>query len=1039
MFRVRYRLGRVARAQVARGLPLGDPLRLVRWIFLVFSVASAVLLLGVLLMQARHGNPIVVVAAAGLPCLVAKWFDEYHGRVHPLWWDVAEAALLALVGVATGNPLTIVVLLYVRLAFHALEAPAIRLALLTVTSTSAYLMALLVLRALDGAAAEPVAYIFLGSGFLLVAPAIHVLGTTLASLARAVEREVALRGAIAQMSRALPEEAVAQAAVDAVRSVLRDANVAVALALGPPTDCRVVAVNAPTSEPAAIGRPINFLALSESQRGRLRTGGLHLSGDELAAMWPADGGPCPQGLFIADVALEGGSGGLVFISGSVVPEEDRVTVVTLVEHIALRLRAATMGRELQHRRSDERLESLTRHTSDAITVIDRDGVVRYASPASTTVLGRPPQSVVGVRLPDIVHPDDARDVERALGDAAAVDGAVASVEFRVVGAGGDWHHLEALGTNLLHDPDVGGVIVTIRDITERRRMEAGLRESETNFRRLFEANPQPMWLYDVGTLEFLVVNDAAVIQYGYTREEFLAMHVDDICASTIDMHASRKQSRRRREAREESQHSTKDGLIIDVQVESSVLTFQSREVVLMLARDVTDERELHRRLEHQTLHDLLTGLPNRRLLETHVRRALARAERLPAHKPALLVLDLDGFKTINDTLGHALGDRVIAAVAERLETSLRPGDTASRLGGDEFAVLLEDTGGAEDAVLVAERLVAEIQRPLTIEGRSVAVSASIGIALPHPEHAGVEDLVGDADIAMYVAKSQGTGCCVLFEPAYRVALIDRLTLQEELGEAVQHKQLMVHYQPQLELSTGRVVAVEALVRWPHPIRGMIPPDVFIPVGEQMGLVPAIDAWVMRTACSQLRRWCDEGLPAMRIAVNLSGSDLERADLVDVVRRALVDAMLDPWQLELELTESVAVGQPESAVGRLAALRDMGVRIAIDDFGTGYSMFSRLRDLPVDRLKIDRSFVTDMSTDDDARAIVSSTILMGHALGLDLVAEGVEDEATASMLREMRCDTAQGYHFARPMPADELSVWLRDRLTTPSSPAAASVR
>ena len=303
------------------------------------------------------------------------------------------------------------------------------------------------------------------------------------------------------------------------------------------------------------------------------------------------------------------------------------------------------------------------------------------------------------------------------------------------------------------------------------------------------------------------------------------------------------------------------------------------------------------------------------------------------------------------------------------------------MGGDEFAVLLEDTGGPADAVLVAQRLVCEIQRPLNIDGRSVAVSASVGVALPRSGHSGVDDIVGDADIAMYVAKGEGTGACVLFEPRYRTALVERLTMQEELGAAVQSRQLTVHYQPQLELATGRVVAVEALVRWPHPTRGMVPPDAFIPVGEQMGLVPAIDAWVLETACHQLRRWCDDGLPSLRIAVNLSGSDLERADLVDLVRHVLLECMLDPWQLELELTESVAVGQPDSAVGRLAELRAMGVRIAIDDFGTGYSMFSRLRDLPVDRLKIDRSFVTDITTDDDARAIVASTIAMGHALGL----------------------------------------------------------
>jgi diguanylate cyclase (GGDEF)-like protein/PAS domain S-box-containing protein len=1009
------------------GPPTGDPLQLVRWIFLVFCLASALLLMVVLSAQALSGHHVIVaIAVVTLPCLGAKWFDEYRGqRRHPLSWDLVEAMALLVVGVAAGSPLTILLLLYCRLAFHGLVERTGRLIALSAASTAAYLGALLLLRAIEGPAAQPAASLWLASGFAVVASSFHVLGTTLVRLGRALERELALRLAMDRLSPALADDEMPQAAVAAVLAMIGRTHFEVALALGPTADMRIAAVSRVPPPPGVIGRKLSFSLLSAEQSGRLRHGGLQLAGAELAAVWPVADGPPPHALFLATLAVDAVPIGTMLVSGTEeVPAEDRVTLITLLEHIALSLQAATMSGELQRRRSDERLESLTRHTSDVITVIDRDGTLRYVSPASATVLGVRPQDLVGQRLPYLVHPDDVRDVERALNDATATEGAMSTMEFRVVGVAGEWRYLEALGTNLLHDPDVAGVIVTMRDITDRRRMEMGLRESETNFRRLFEVNPQPMWLYDATTFEFLAVNEAAVLQYGYTREEFLSMQVDELSATALDPHSSPKRNRRRHEAREETQHRSKEGLVIDVQVESSLLVFRSRDAVLMLVRDVTDERELHRRLEHQTLHDALTGLPNRRLLDTHIRRALARAERLFGHQPALLVLDLDGFKTINDTLGHALGDRVIVAVGERLLTSLRPGDTASRLGGDEFAVLLEDTGGPDEAMLVAQRLVAEIERPLSIDGRSLAVSASIGVALPQKDHAGVDGIVGDADIAMYVAKGLGNGSCVLFEPGHRAALIDRLTMQEELGVALASGQLLVHYQPQLELDTGRVVAVEALVRWQHPTRGMILPDVFIPVGEQMGLIPAIDAWVLRSACQQLRRWCDDGLPPMRIAVNLSSSDLERADLVDVVRGVLLDCMLDPWQLELELTESVAIGQPESAVARLAALRALGVRIAIDDFGTGYSMFSRLRDLPVDRLKIDRSFVADITTDDDARAIVGSTIAMGHALGLDLVAEGVEDEATAAVLREMHCDTAQGYHFARPLPADELSEWLR---------------
>ena len=575
------------------------------------------------------------VAALVLPWLGVRWFEEYRGFAQPFAFDVLEAGALLLVGVASASPLTVLVLLYSRVAFRALVDPARRLVALTIVDTAAFLTAVLVLRGLRGPEAEPVAYLFLASGFGLVAPTMHLVGATLTRLARAVSRELALRGAIAQLSRALPDDAVAQAAVDAVSSLLSGHGADVAIALGPQDDCRIAATSRANPSPGIIGRQIDLTAWTDEHRAMVGEGGLQLVGDELAALWPAERTDNPDSLFIADIAVDGKSAGLVFVSGPRVPRDDRITVVTLVEHIALRLEAAAMTRELRQR------------------------------------------------------------------------------------------------------------------------------ESETNFRQLFDANPQPMWLYDAAGLDFLVVNDAAIEQYGYSREEFLSMRVDDLCAPGADPYSSREHSRRRREVREETRHRTRDGVLIDVQVESSNLIFHGRDVVLMLARDVTEERELHQMLEHQTLHDILTGLPNRRLLETHVRRALARAERRPDHQPAVLVLDLDGFKTINDTLGHAVGDRVIAAVAQRLAQGLRPGDTASRLGGDEFAVLLEDTVGPTDAVLVAERLVSEIQRPLNIDGRSVAVSASVGVALPLASHSGVEDIVGDADIAMYVAKSLGTdrACC----------------------------------------------------------------------------------------------------------------------------------------------------------------------------------------------------------------------------------------------------------------------------------------
>ena len=571
---------------------------------------------------------------------------------------------------------------------------------------------------------------------------------------------------------------------------------------------------------------------------------------------------------------------------------------------------------------------------------------------------------------------------------------------------------------------VGGALAQLRLATERERVLRRV-ESDAHFRGLFEANPQPMWLYDVETLAIVAVNDAAVRHYGFGRTEFLGMTVTDLDAGNGPVPGDGQAPVRADAASTDGdhRHRLRDGRIIDVETASSRLEFQGRSVVLVLARDVTEQRELHRRLEHQAFHDSLTGLPNRARLDEHARRRLDPTAADSRTRLAMLVFDLDGFKVVNDTLGHAFGDRVIAEVGARLRANLRPGDTASRLGGDEFAILLGRTTSTDEAIAVARRVIAAIELPVVIDGRRVGITASVGIAFPRPEHRSLEDLLSDADVAMYVAKTQGTGSCVVFESGYRDALMDRLSLQEDLASALTSDQLSVEYQPQLDLRSGRVVAVEALVRWHLPARGLVPPDVFIPLAEQLGLVSAIDEMVLRTACHQLRIWCDDSDWSLRMAVNLSGRDLDRPEWAAMVRTTLLEYMLDPWQLELELTESVAVSQPEATVARLQELRAMGVRIAIDDFGTGYSMLTRLRHLPADRLKIDRSFVTDVGTDDDARTIVGSTITMGHALGLDLVAEGVETARTAAVLGELGCDYAQGYHFSRPLPAAQMTEWL----------------
>ena len=551
---------------------------------------------------------------------------------------------------------------------------------------------------------------------------------------------------------------------------------------------------------------------------------------------------------------------------------------------------------------------------------------------------------------------------------------------------------------------------------ERRAQQALLAASEENFQQVFERNPQALWLHDADSGQVLAANAAAMKQYGFTREEFLALRAEDLIVEGGPVGGG--------------QHRTKDGGIIEVQTDTGSVVFQHRRSTMVLARDVGEQRRLQQRLEHNALHDPLTGLANQVLLRRSVRASLDRARIDPRNTPAVLVLDLEGFKFVNDSLGHAAGDQVIAIAAARIARCIKGRDMAARLGGDEFSVLLDMTDDGGHAPDVARRIIDEIQQPIHLSGRKLTISACCGVAT-YDESRTPEQMLSDADIAVYAAKSQGPGSVALFHTELRTALMDRIQLEQDLTTAIANDQLLVAYQPQVDLETGRAVAVEALVRWAHPERGAIPPDTFITLAEQMGIIPSIDEWVLRTALSTLRMWsATPGLEGLRVSVNLSGHDLGREDLVDVVRCALTDSGVEPWRLELELTETAAVAQPVTAILRLRELRALGVRLAIDDFGTGFSMLSTLRDLPVDRLKIDRSFVMGIDGDDDARAIVQSTIAMGHSLGLDLCAEGVETDGGAAVLRELGCDTAQGYLFSRPLSDSATLDWLRGRAAAP---------
>jgi diguanylate cyclase (GGDEF)-like protein len=439
-----------------------------------------------------------------------------------------------------------------------------------------------------------------------------------------------------------------------------------------------------------------------------------------------------------------------------------------------------------------------------------------------------------------------------------------------------------------------------------------------------------------------------------------------------------------------------------------------------LLRRVT--RRLRRQveeIEHQAMHDNLTGLPNRVLFRDRVEQALHGAKRHPG-EVAVMFLDLDRFKEVNDTLGHESGDVLLREVGQRLAHSLRAGDTVARLGGDEFAVLAAGLDEADDALVVAKKLRQAVEWPFTLRGLTLEVEASIGIAI-FPEHGtDVDTLLRHADVAMYQSKEAHSGVGV-YSPERDVYSPDRLKLLGELRRAIEQNELVLYYQPKVSLSTSEVVGFEALVRWQHPEQGLLAPERFVPFAEHTGLVKPLTRYVMREAVRSCAKWHEHGLD-LGVAVNLSARDLLDLHLPDEVRLLLSETGIDPGRLELEITENTILSDPVRTRAILSRLKELGVRLAIDDFGSGYSSLGYLKRLPLDVLKIDKSFVMTMLADDDSAAIVRSTIDLAHNLGLEVVAEGVATESISGALAALRCDAAQGFYFAGPLPEGEAARW-----------------
>jgi diguanylate cyclase (GGDEF)-like protein/PAS domain S-box-containing protein len=719
------------------------------------------------------------------------------------------------------------------------------------------------------------------------------LNTLVRAHLRAVMRERILRNAAASLVAATSRSETFDAAFAAVRALIEEASVLILLR-DELTEPFTISSSTAAIDFHAPRRNLSLGALSSPLRRALQEGrSVRLANGE--ASWLGKTLGFPQNtkvLLLEPLVVQQELRGIMVVGNGNVTDDVVLGINALGSHIALAIERETLVHDRSLSQSEERFRSLVRHSSDIIAIIESDGRFRYVSPSAERILGRSPEDLIATDICSLVLPEQQIRVRSFIEDVAQSAGNNPMAEFRMEHADGSWRYFEAFGNSMLHDPSVAGIVLNIRDITERKRAE-------------------------------------------------------DLLA-------------------------------------------------------------------HQAFHDTLTNLPNRALFLDRLSHALARVAR-HRRSVAVLFLDLDRFKVINDSLGHDMGDELLILASERILTSMRQGDTCARLGGDEFTVLLEDITSVDDAVAVAERIVELFRAPFLVRGHSIFVSTSIGIAISRRGIDRPSDLLREADVAMYSAKTNGKAGFAIFEPSMGSSSSKRLDLENSLREAIEKRQFTLLYQPQIEMETGRLASFEALVRWVVPDRGIVSPGEFIPLAEETGLILPLGRWVLEEACRQGRMWQDL-FPANppEIAVNLSIRQFQDPNLVNDVARALRDSGLRPPNLALEITETGLMEAGVSNMALLDELKALGIHLAIDDFGIGYSSLSYLKGFPIDALKIDRSFIQRLDENSQDTAIVQAITSLAHTLGMSVVAEGIETAGQFNRLRSLGCDYGQGYLFARPL-------------------------
>ena len=702
-----------------------------------------------------------------------------------------------------------------------------------------------------------------------------------------------------------------------------------------------------------------------------------------------------------------------------------VGVAGLVALVAILLRM----RELSsvHKRLESRYASLLANASDAFAIVGTDGRLTYASPASKRILGYEPARLAGRAAIEFVHPSAASEAINVIRNVSEKAGNQLETQLRMQRADGEWRWLSIIATNRTDDPEVGGIVLNFRDVTDKHEDEHRL---DLQARVLDEVQHAVLVTNSAGNVTYW--NHAAETLLGWSAEDVLGRSLLDI-GLMPDTESSRGFVTRLREGKVSGEHELRrrDGGRVTALITNSAMRDEAGKDggSIAVAVDISDRKQLEQRLQAQAFTDSLTGLANRALFHDRVDHVLAKRSRgghVPT--PAVLFLDVDDFKTVNDSMGHTAGDALLKQLANRLISVVRPSDTAARLGGDEFAILLEDAT-QDEAEGVAQRLHAALAVPVKVGDREVKISASIGIAVPDGTSGTTsESLLRNADLAMYRAKARVQGSYAVYQPGMHEAALRRLELKADLQQAIENDGLVLDYQPIFRLDSGQAVAAEALLRWTHPERGPIPAVETLALAEATGLMMPLGGWVLERACREISRWRDElghAADSVFLCVNASARELLDPGYADLVAANLSRAKLPAEALAIEITESDLMQESESAINALNKLKDLGVRLAVDDFGTGYSSLAYLARFPLDILKVDRTFVSSRVRTQDgqiARAIVD----LARSLGLQVIAEGIEREEDRQLMDTLGAQLGQGFYLARPTSGDGvLSVFRRE--------------